>query len=407
MYTVSNLWESLAATEGHTFESKATIDGITYGQDKLMSMSISLRMFSEEQPSVGGCLSGELTLSMLAPSVAIPRMAVVIPYVRVTDGTQYSEWIPQGKFFIDTRETTKNSYGISVLTLHAYDAMLKTEADYPATSHDWPQTDIATVQEIASAIGVGVDARTWELMTHAYSIGLPLGYSMRETLGNIAAMYAGNWVLNYNGDLLLIALNGVPSETRYLIDGFVGEVNQHILTNPFVISQSGIAQARQNRSSLTLTSNGGLKVTRNSTSSTQSYGTYWYISDPNGEITNAGHIYYVNIHGIDHSGAQNWTNYRILFDVYAGGANFTSANYETMLPTTGSRTFTLNLVPGAAPTNGEYFTIDWIQVVDLTDMYGAGNESLDRFKEEHGAGIPYPYNDAGHIITFGGDRILV
>jgi len=218
MYTVSALWATLIATDGHWFETKVDINGVTYGQDQLMSLSVDLRMFAEQQPSVGGCLAGEINLSMLAPSVSIPRMASIDPYVRVCAGVQQSEWIPQGKYYIDTREITKNDDNLNILTLHGFDSMLKSEAGYPSTSHSWPYTDINVVNEIATTMGVGVDSRTTDLMTNAYQIGLPAGMTMREALGNIAAMYAGNFVMSYDGELLLIAANGIPPETNYLVD---------------------------------------------------------------------------------------------------------------------------------------------------------------------------------------------
>lgn len=218
MYATSALWATLLAADGHYFVTKVSINGTEYTQDKIMELSVELRMFSGQQPGVGGCLSGELTLKMLAPSVTIPRMAEIIPYVQVTDGTQYSEWIPQGVYYIDTRETTKNDDNLPIMTFKAYDSMLKTEETYPDTTHAWPYADADVVREIADAIGVGVDPRTWALMTNAYQISAPLGYSMREVLGNIAAMYAGNWVMNYDGELLLIAVNGIPQETNYLVD---------------------------------------------------------------------------------------------------------------------------------------------------------------------------------------------
>lgn len=217
MYTVSSLWTTLISNTYHWFETKVKINNVAYDQSQIIEMTADMRMFSEEQPGVGGCLSGELNLVMLNPSETIPRMAKVEPFVRVCAGNQQSEWIPQGKFFIDTRETTRNDDGLPILTLHAYDSMLKTEADYPNTSHSWPHADADVVDEIADTIGVGVDPRTAELMDKAYPISLPAGYSMREVLGNIAAMYAGNWIMNYDGDLLLIAVNGIPPETNYLV----------------------------------------------------------------------------------------------------------------------------------------------------------------------------------------------
>lgn len=218
MYTTSALWETLIADPTHYFEVKAIIAGVTYGQDQIKSMSAETRMFAEQQPGVGGCLSGELTITIFAPATGIPRMALIEPYVRITNGTQTAEWIPQGKYYIDTRETTKNDDNLPVTEFHAFDAMLKSEGSFPDTSAEFPQTDISVVNMIATALGVGIDDRTTALMTNGYLIGLPVGYSMREVLSNIAGMYGGNWYMNYDGELLLAAVGGIPPETNYLVD---------------------------------------------------------------------------------------------------------------------------------------------------------------------------------------------
>lgn len=231
MYSVSNLYNTIIANASHWFESRVLINGVAYGESTLMSVSTVYRVFSQEQPTVGGCLAAELEVKMLAPSSSIPRMAQVKPYVRVTDGSQTSEWIPQGIFFIDTRETSHNDDGIDVLTLHCYDAMLKSEADFPSTTISFPAKDYRVVQLIAYAMGLqssssasshgGIDSRTKTLMNNGsgkYNIALPVGYSMREVLSYIAAMYAGNWILTYEGKLRLVTLTELPEETYYLID---------------------------------------------------------------------------------------------------------------------------------------------------------------------------------------------
>lgn len=231
MYSVSNLYNTIIAEDLHSFETKVEINGVSYGENVLMSVSTAYRVFSQEQPTVGGCLAAELEVKMLAPSATIPRMAQVKPYVRVTDGTQTSEWIPQGVFYIDTRETSHNDDDLDILTLHCYDAMLKAEADYPSTSISYPAKDYRIVQIIAYAMGLqsssaasnhnGIDARTKALMNNGsgiYNISLPVGYSMREVLANIAAMYAGNWIINYDGQLRLVTLTELPEETNYLVD---------------------------------------------------------------------------------------------------------------------------------------------------------------------------------------------
>ena len=229
MYGVSALYNTIIAQENHWFETRLNINGTYYGQSVLMSVGATYRVFSEEQPTVGGCLAAELEVKMLAPSASIPRMAKVQPYVRVTDGTQTSEWIPQGVFYIDTRETTHNDDGLDILTLHCYDSMLKAEADFSRSTVTFPAKDYKVVQIIATAMGLqssitahtGIDARTKTLMNNGsgkYNIALPVGYSMREVLSNIAAMYCGNWIMTYEGKLRLVTLTELPDETYYLID---------------------------------------------------------------------------------------------------------------------------------------------------------------------------------------------
>ena len=226
MYGVSDLYNTIIAGNDHWFETKVEINGVSYGETSIMSSVASYRVFSEEQPTVGGCLAAELELVILAPAVTIPRMAEVKPYVRVVNETQTSEWIPQGIFYIDTREVTHNDSGLDILTLYCYDAMLKTEADYPSTSTSFPKSDINVVKEIAKTIGLqstisettGIDSRTVTLMDNDYQIGLPVGYSMREVLSNIAAMYCGNWIMTYDGKLRLVSLAELPEETNYLVD---------------------------------------------------------------------------------------------------------------------------------------------------------------------------------------------
>ena len=231
MYSVSNLYKSIVTLNPHWFETKVEINGVSYGENALMSVSTALRVFSQEQPTVGGCLAAELEVKMLAPSATIPRMAQVKPYVRVTDGTQTSEWVPQGIFYIDTREESHNDDELDILTLHCYDAMLKAEADFTGSTISFPAKDYRVVQLIAYAMGLqtssaasnhnGIDERTKTLMNNGsgkYNIGLPVGYSMREVLGNIAAMYCGNWIINYDGQLRLVTLTELPDETYYLVD---------------------------------------------------------------------------------------------------------------------------------------------------------------------------------------------
>lgn len=237
MQTTSELYNTILLDANHWFETRVSINGVYYAENTLLSVTTSHKVFSQDQPTVGGCLAAELEVKLLTPSANIPRMAQVRPYVRATNGTQTSEWIPQGVFYIDTRQTTHNDDGLDILTLHCYDAMLKSEADFPSVSIAWPTKDHRVVQFIAWAMGLqptpyladtsGIDERTTALMNNGsgvYTIFLPVGYSMREVLSNIAAMYGGNWIITYEGKLRLVTLNELPDETNYLVDGLYDAV---------------------------------------------------------------------------------------------------------------------------------------------------------------------------------------
>lgn len=216
MQSTSALYNNIVAGE-HEFQFRLIIDGVgTFGEDQIESISTNIQMF-DGTPDVGKAVAGEVTISMLLPNAAIPKMAVLRPQTRAVNATQQSEWIPQGVYYIDTRERTKNNDGLDILTIHGYDAMLRAEQMY-AGRITGNSTDIQMVNEIAYQMGVSVDARTTALMTNAYTIPLPTGYSYREVLGYIASMYVGCFIMSDEGKLRLVSLLELPHETNYLID---------------------------------------------------------------------------------------------------------------------------------------------------------------------------------------------
>ena len=189
-----------------------------FREDILMSMSTRHGVFNEDYPVVGSAISGEIDVTMLKPAGEIPKRARLAPYVRVTDGVRHSEWLPKGIYYIDTRETSHNSNGLDILTIHGYDAMLMFEQNYPSDStHNYPLLDTTMVQFLADSVDIQVDPRTWERMDQSYMLPLPVGYSSREVLGIIAASYGGNFVISDEGSLLLIRLSDLPRETNYLV----------------------------------------------------------------------------------------------------------------------------------------------------------------------------------------------
>ena len=126
MISTSALYNTILSGP-HTKEVKLRIAGADYGMDVLMSLRTSLAPFGSGSPSVGLAPAGEISVSLRLASSQVPRMATLQPFVRLVNGTQQSEWLPQGTYYVDTRQADSSG----VLTLHGYDGMLRADRHAP------------------------------------------------------------------------------------------------------------------------------------------------------------------------------------------------------------------------------------------------------------------------------------
>lgn len=221
MQPISLLYRQLLAANAPK-EVQAIIAGTVYGQDKIVSAN-SKAALMDKAATIGNCVAKELTLVLRNPG-EIPRMAQIQMRFRLNNGTQQSEWIPKGTFFIDTRDE-----GNGVLSIDAFDPMLKCDQSFTTSGEQgtWPRTDITVVNQICSRIGVTLDSRTAAIITAGYTIQYPGfgegAYSMREILGFIGSMYAGNWIITDENKLRLLVLGDMPNDTTNLLITEYGE----------------------------------------------------------------------------------------------------------------------------------------------------------------------------------------
>lgn len=211
MQTTSALYKSIVAGE-HWFETKLTLNGNEVTEDAILSLDRDRPGMNGNIPTVGSAVCSTLQMTIINPSYTIPAKAEIKVYVRARNTSQTSEWLAAGTYYIDTRARSSTYSAIDKLTITAFDAMIKTEADYPDTEHSWPYLDKNVVAEIASTIGVTVDSRTNGNLTAAYMVELPTGYVMREVLEHIAAANCGNFVITAENKLLFVPLFGLDPE---------------------------------------------------------------------------------------------------------------------------------------------------------------------------------------------------
>ena len=232
MQETSALYKQIVASDLHWFETKLVMEehASLFDEDEptfdvterlLRSVRRECPGIGNQYPSVGNALSASMMVEMEALDWIPDPMEKIVVYVRaiglVGSTEETSEWIPQGTYFIDTREIT--GYGTWQIT--AYDAMLKTEKMYPDTNHVWPYKDIDVLKEIAQDIEVTLDQRTIDIVTAGLMIELPSDYTEREVLCMIASAYAGNFVISDSNTLLLVPLYGTDDDNlsgNYLSD---------------------------------------------------------------------------------------------------------------------------------------------------------------------------------------------
>ena len=216
MHTVSDTYRRILRGR-HRKEGQVEVyDGDTVAtiltEPSLIGLQTVLNAFSRNEVSVGSCVSGEIDVVFFGDDTSVPRQAKLIPYVRVRNDEEASEWLKKGVFYVDTRTKIKDKSRLKKITLHGYDSMLKADTDYTSSALKWPAKDIDVVAEIASQMDVEVDSRTYEYMITSYLIPDYRGYTKREIQGYIAAIYASCCIMSEEGKLLLLPIWALPRD---------------------------------------------------------------------------------------------------------------------------------------------------------------------------------------------------
>ena len=183
MLSVSDLYREILEEPDHYKEVRAVI-----GDTEQTVVNCSIIASVNESVAVGGTRARQLDLEILPNGLISDRDSVEI-FVRLSskDGRRKSEWIPKGTYLIDTAPMDAET---GVMSIHAFDAMLKMEqpflsADDYENQKNWPQTPSAVMNRIASAIGVPLDSRTQ--LNDAFTVPFPTKKSLEDNATDSAA----------------------------------------------------------------------------------------------------------------------------------------------------------------------------------------------------------------------------
>ena len=215
MHQTSELYKEIVSDRFHKVECKLLIDGVEYGENALVSVETENNLFAEEAPSCGNAVSGTITAKLRTPRTVIRTKAKIELFARVTSGDLVSEWVPKGVYFLDTREKQKAKNGEdTIIVLDGFDAILMGEQEY-IPSGDWPKSDAEVIEEMCWILGVEC---VWRPDKN-FTIQKPIGYSVREIIGYIAAMYGGSVTMDDSGKLKFVGLRQNQNGNEVVFSG--------------------------------------------------------------------------------------------------------------------------------------------------------------------------------------------
>lgn len=236
MQATSDLWKQLWENPLHEEETKLQIAGQEYNFSDIVDDSLKISGGMFDGFDIGNCAARQLDVE-INPKGTIPKHAEIKVFKRLAvhetkvsnlEGVpeiehidQYSEWLPNGVFYISTRQKNRITEG---LTIHAFDAMLKAGAPFLAGPEygAWPRSETQVATEIAAAMGVTLDPRT--KLDNKFPVGYPVDengeMTMTDILEGIAVANCGNWIITDAGQLLLRKLGDIPEETNYLVEEY-------------------------------------------------------------------------------------------------------------------------------------------------------------------------------------------
>lgn len=207
----SELWKRLVRDPNTHREYRVKINGVEYGEDALISHSVSGGLF--EQLSIGNATAAVLNLTLVAADV--PRGASIERDVRLVLGDEVSEWLPKGRFRVNRR-----SEADGIWEVEAFDAMRRACVPYmqEGEQEEWPMPAQMLLNRIAARMQVELDPRT--AVDPDIMVGHPGERTMQTILAHMGAAMGGSWYITDAGYLRLVALNSAPPTTSLLVDEY-------------------------------------------------------------------------------------------------------------------------------------------------------------------------------------------
>lgn len=232
MYTVSDRFKNYLKSSGRELEAKVVIDGVLeLGTDAVVEFNIEDAVTDADEFVLGSVVSSRFDLK-LKTSERIPNNAKIQPYIRMNGDSGYTEWLPLGVFYVDSR-VEKNT----VWDFVCYDKLIVAQKDYK-TGLNYPANMRNVLNELAMLMDMEIDS---SLEIKDYIIRTkPDGYTIREILSLIALSNVSAVRLNREGRLTFVDLsNRTIRETLTMKDYVRCDITNPLKTYTKLVANYG------------------------------------------------------------------------------------------------------------------------------------------------------------------------
>jgi len=199
MYPVSPLFENYITQHGREFETKAIVGGVTYDKTAVIEFDIEESLIASEEFLLGTTIASRLDIAIRTTNTIVDD-AKVEPFVRLNGSSGYTDWVPLGSYYIDSK-----SYQDGIWHLTCFDKLVESQKLY-VSSLTYPATMAAVFADICDELDYTVDSSVD--IDSLYMIPTaPVDTSMRDMLGYIAAAHAACVRMNKDNKIAFVKFN--------------------------------------------------------------------------------------------------------------------------------------------------------------------------------------------------------
>jgi len=224
MYEISDLFKVYLSQLDRQFETLVFIDDVLYDNTSVIDLTIEDSVIASEDFTLGIVNSAKLSISLKTEDVIVAN-AKIEPYVRMNGDGGYTEYLPLGVYYVDSR-----NFQNQVWKFTCYDRLILTQQEY-ISALTFPETMQNVFDEICTQLSFVVDDSVTINPTYMFPYNPVELFTIREMLGFIASAHNSSVKMTKDGKLTFVSYSASATSTALIAsDYFKCNVTNHVKT---------------------------------------------------------------------------------------------------------------------------------------------------------------------------------